>query len=37
MSDSNCCSKPVSYAAIEKDCTGGLIIEVFDDPDIGWC
>ena len=31
MSGSNCCSEPVSYAAVEKDCTGGLIIEVFDD------
>ena len=33
MSDSNCCSKPVSYAAVEKDCTSGLVIEVFDDLD----
>ena len=31
--DSNCCSEPVPYAAIEEDCTGGLIIEVFDDLD----
>ena len=27
------CSEPVSYAAGEKDCTAGLIIEVFDDSD----
>ena len=33
MSGSNCCSEPVSYAAVEKDCTGGLFIEVFDDSD----
>ena len=33
MSDSNCCSEPVSYAAIEEDGTGGLVIEVFDDLD----
>ena len=31
MSDSNCSSEPVSYAAVEEDCNGGLIIEVFDD------
>ena len=31
LSDSNCCSEPVSYAAAEEDCTGGLIIEVFND------
>ena len=24
---------PVSYAAVEEDCTGGLIVEVFDDLD----
>ena len=30
-SDSNCCSEPVSYAAVEEDCTGGLITEVFDN------
>ena len=33
MSDSNCCSEPDSYAAVEEDCTGGLVIEVFDDTD----
>ena len=33
MSDSNCCSEPVSYAAVEEDGTSGLIIEVFDDSD----
>ena len=31
--DSNCCLEPVSYAAVEEDCTGGLVIEVFDDSD----
>ena len=31
MSDSNCCSEPVSYAAVEEDGTSGLVIEVFDD------
>ena len=30
LSDSNCCSVPVSYAAVEEDCTSGLVIEVFD-------
>ena len=29
--DSNCCSEPVPYAAVEEDCTGGLIIDVFHD------
>ena len=29
--DSNYCSEPVSYAAVEEDATGGLVIEVFDD------
>ena len=29
----NRCSEPVSYAAVEKDCTSGLVIEVFDDSD----
>ena len=29
-SDSNCCSEPVSYAAVEEDCTSGLVIEVSD-------
>ena len=24
---------PVSYAAVEEDCTGGLVIEVFYDSD----
>ena len=27
----NCCSEPVSYAAVEEDDTSGLAIEVFDD------
>ena len=31
--DSTCCSEPVSYAAVEEDGTGGLVIEVFDDLD----
>ena len=26
----NCCSEPVSYAAVEEDCTSALVIEVFD-------
>ena len=30
MSDSNCCSEPVFYAALEKDGTSGLVTEVFD-------
>ena len=33
MSDSNCCSESVSYAAVEEDGTSGLVIEVFDDLD----
>ena len=33
LSDSNCCSESVSYAAVEEDCTSGLVIEVFDDSD----
>ena len=33
MSGSSCCSEPASYAAVEEDYTGGLIIEVFDDSD----
>ena len=33
MSDSNCCSEPVSYAAVEEDGTSGLGIEVFDGSD----
>ena len=32
-SDSNCCSEPVSCAAVEEDGTSGLVIEVFDDSD----
>ena len=31
LSDSNCCAEPVSYAAVEEDCTSGLVIVVFDD------
>ena len=31
MSDSHCCTEPVSYAAVEEDRTSGLVIEVFDD------
>ena len=31
--DSNCCSEPVSHAAVEEDGTNGLLIEVFDDLD----
>ena len=34
MSDSNCCSEPVSYAAVEEDGTSGLLsIEIFVDLD----
>ena len=33
LSDSNCCSEPLSYAAVEEDGTSGLVIEVFDDLD----
>ena len=29
----NCCSEPVSYAAVEEDGTSGLVIEVSDDLD----
>ena len=29
----SCRSEPVSYAAVEEDCTSGLVIEVFDDLD----
>ena len=29
--DSNCCSEPVSYGAVEEDGTSGLVIEVFYD------
>ena len=28
-----CCSEAVSYAAVEEDCTSGLVIEVFNDSD----
>ena len=28
-----CRSEPVSYAAFVEDCTGGLVIKVFDDSD----
>ena len=31
--DSNCCSVPFSYASVEEDSTGGLVVEVFDDLD----
>ena len=31
--DCNCCSEPVSYAAVEEDGSSGLVIEVFDDSD----
>ena len=31
--DCNCCSEPVSYAAVEKSGTSGLVVEVFDDSD----
>ena len=33
MSDSYCNSEPVYFAAVEEDCAGGLVIEVFDDLD----
>ena len=29
----NCCSEPVSYAAVEENGTSALVIEVFDDLD----
>ena len=29
----NFCSEPVFYAAVEEDCTSGLVIEVFEDLD----
>ena len=32
-SDTNCYLEPVSYAAIEEDCTGCLIIQTFGDSD----
>ena len=31
--DSNCCSEPVSYAAVEEDGTSCLVIDIFDDLD----
>ena len=33
LKDSNCYSEPGSYAAVEKDCTSGFVVEVFDDTD----
>ena len=33
MSDSNCSSEPVFYAAVEEACTCGPVIKVFDDSD----
>ena len=33
LSVSNCCSVPVSCAAVEEDCSGGFVVEVFDDSD----
>ena len=33
MSDFNCCSEPISYAVVEEDGTGALIIEVVDNSD----
>ena len=33
MSDSDCGSEPVSYAAIKADCTSGLVVEVFNALD----
>ena len=31
--DSKCCLVPSSYAAVEEDCTSGLVLQVFDDSD----
>ena len=31
--DSNCCSEPVSYAAVEENGPSGLFIEVFNNLD----
>ena len=31
--ESNCCSEPVSYAAVEEECTSGVVMEIFDDSD----
>ena len=33
MLDSNCCSEPVSYTAVEEDCASGPVKKVFDDSD----
>ena len=33
MSDSSCCSEPVSYVTVEEDCTSGLVVQGFDDLD----
>ena len=33
MSDFNYCSEPVFYAAVEGDCTSGLVIDAFDVSD----
>ena len=33
LSDSNCCSEPVPYAAVEENGSNDLAIEVFDDLD----
>ena len=33
LSDSNCCSELVSYAAVEEDYTNGLVKKVSDDSD----
>ena len=35
MSDSDCGSETVSYAAIKIDCTSGLDVEVFDLDQVG--
>ena len=33
LSDPNCCSEPVSYAAVEEDCTSDFVVDVIDDLD----
>ena len=33
LSDSNICSEPVSYVAVEEDYAGGLLIQVFYHSD----
>ena len=33
LSDSSCCSEPVSCAVVEEDGTSGLVIKVSDDSD----